>query len=74
MLRTRFPQVEEITVSEKADSTYPIVSAASIVAKVTRDQRVAGWVFGEYDSPPSNWGGEGYGSGYPGGWIFPYTI
>ncbi|KAA8894965.1 ribonuclease HII-domain-containing protein [Sphaerosporella brunnea] len=45
----------KVTVSKKADSLYPIVSAASVCAKVTRDSAV------DVLS-----GGEVVGSGYPG--------
>ncbi|KAM3865200.1 ribonuclease H2 subunit A [Diretmus argenteus] len=59
-LSQRFPGVE-VTVRPKADSLFPIVSAASICAKVARDHAVKGWDFvedlGEVDTD--------YGSGYP---------
>lgn len=56
-----FPSYK-ITVAKKADSIYPIVSAASIVAKVTRDHALKVWHFNEglqLDHTE-------FGSGYPG--------
>lgn len=50
-----------ITVAKKADSTYPVVSAASIAAKVTRDHALA-WEFPENAALT----GTAFGSGYPG--------
>ncbi|XP_034044699.1 ribonuclease H2 subunit A [Thalassophryne amazonica] len=59
-LSQQFPSVE-VTVRPKADSLFPIVSAASICAKVARDHVVKGWSFpedlGDVDTD--------YGSGYP---------
>uniref|UniRef100_A0A3Q2DFJ5 Ribonuclease n=1 Tax=Cyprinodon variegatus TaxID=28743 RepID=A0A3Q2DFJ5_CYPVA len=59
-LSQRFPGIQ-VTVRPKADSLFPVVSAASICAKVARDRLVKGWTFaedlGEMDSD--------YGSGYP---------
>ncbi|XP_035390642.1 ribonuclease H2 subunit A isoform X2 [Electrophorus electricus] len=59
-LSKRFPGVK-VTVRPKADSLFPVVSAASICAKVARDHAVKGWTFaedlGEVDTD--------YGSGYP---------
>ncbi|XP_062866455.1 ribonuclease H2 subunit A [Trichomycterus rosablanca] len=59
-LSQRFPGIK-VTVRPKADSLFPIVSAASICAKVARDHAVKGWKFaedlGEVDTD--------YGSGYP---------
>lgn len=53
---------EEITVESKADDTYPVVSAASICAKVTRDHALEDYVFPEKDLEISR----EFGCGYPG--------
>ncbi|XP_055596749.1 ribonuclease H2 subunit A [Uranotaenia lowii] len=59
-LQAIFPKFK-ITVAKKADSTYPIVSAASICAKVSRDHALKVWEFREkVDSEIQ------FGSGYPG--------
>jgi len=39
-LEVAFPEIANITVEAKADTRYPVVSAASVVAKVHRDQNV----------------------------------
>ncbi|KAJ2496875.1 hypothetical protein GGH96_005518 [Coemansia sp. RSA 1972] len=62
-LQDLFPKIE-ITVAKKADSLYPIVSAASICAKVTRDAHLSNWVFAEQWL--QNKMSKEYGSGYPG--------
>ncbi|XP_064599605.1 ribonuclease H2 subunit A-like [Liolophura sinensis] len=59
-LKELFPDID-VTVAKKADSTYPIVSAASICAKVARDQAVKSWQFSEGIKTEDN----NYGSGYP---------
>jgi len=50
----------KITVAKKADDLYKVVSAASIMAKVTRDNILKYWKFqeiGDFDFK--------FGSGYP---------
>ncbi len=64
-LARMFPQVPRIVVTKKADSIYPIVSAASIVAKVMRDRVLRYWKFAEgveLEDIPSC---RNFGSGYP---------
>lgn len=56
-----FPDFK-ITVAKKADSTYPVVSAASICAKVSRDHALKVWKFPEGITISD----DGFGSGYPG--------
>lgn len=65
LLSKRFPGVTFV-VCPKADSIYPIVSAASIAAKVTRDHGIKNWTFEQRLSPTTT-----LGSGYP---ADPYTI
>ncbi|XP_075062755.1 ribonuclease H2 subunit A [Mixophyes fleayi] len=59
-LKHRFPEID-VTVRPKADSLFPVVSAASICAKVARDRVVKGWKFLE-DLTDID---ADYGSGYP---------
>lgn len=61
-LKSIFPEYD-ITVAVKADSTYPIVSAASICAKVARDHALQVWDFQE----GMEFTHEDFGSGYAGG-------
>ena len=67
-LSALFPDIK-ITVSKKADSLFPVVSAASICAKVSRDKALSTWKFREppflglkTEKQELKWG-----SGYPGG-------
>ncbi|KAK9751673.1 Ribonuclease HII [Popillia japonica] len=64
-LLSLFPNFK-ITVAKKADSTYSIVSAASICAKVVRDHALSVWDFQEFTSSVKE-SMEKFGSGYPGG-------
>ncbi|KDN42845.1 ribonuclease H-like protein [Tilletiaria anomala UBC 951] len=49
VLSSMFPRHKHIqwTVCSKADVLFPIVGAASIAAKVTRDRWIEGWKYGE---------------------------
>ncbi|SCV70392.1 BQ2448_1786 [Microbotryum intermedium] len=71
-----FPSVSFV-VTSKADVIYPIVSAASIVAKVTRDHFLEAWPVLSSASVQVNEDGEEevrnvFGSGYPSG--EPWTL
>ncbi|GJQ85106.1 hypothetical protein Trydic_g20238 [Trypoxylus dichotomus] len=55
--------IKAVTVAKKADSTYPIVSAASICAKVVRDHALSVWNFQEFQNDAT---AVNFGSGYPG--------
>jgi ribonuclease H2 subunit A len=59
-LKSIFPSYK-ITVAKKADSTFPIVSAASICAKVTRDHSLKVWKFEKGLQLTQ----KDFGSGYP---------
>lgn len=60
-LTDKFPGIKFV-VAKKADSLYPVVSGASIVAKVTRDRALRNWVFDETAQNMHM----NTGSGYPG--------
>jgi ribonuclease H2 subunit A len=63
MLERQFPGIK-ITVESKADAKYPVVSAASICAKVVRDQYLSRWRFTEPGLEQRV--SKQFGSGYPG--------
>jgi len=70
-LEHAFPGIK-FTVCSKADSIYPIVGAASVVAKVTRDAIVSHWIHPESTHPHKRKFSEededatrSLGSGYP---------
>ncbi|KAJ4836862.1 hypothetical protein Tsubulata_030742 [Turnera subulata] len=60
-LSEKFPSIKFV-VAKKADSLYPVVSGASIVAKVTRDRALREWVLDESAEDITR----NFGSGYPG--------
>ncbi|KAH7332420.1 hypothetical protein KP509_20G086300 [Ceratopteris richardii] len=60
-LSKRFPGIT-FKVAKKADSLFPIVSAASIAAKVTRDKALKEWIIEETGQEITR----EFGSGYPG--------
>lgn len=67
-LQALFPTLQ-FTVIPKADALFPVVSAASIVAKVTRDVFMQEWVFGPAQKELTL--DEDFGSGYPSGGSIP---
>ena len=66
-LKSLFPNIRSIIVCPKADSIYPIVSAASICAKVNRDRAVAciGDIMEEPEHIRNKMNSVPLGSGYP---------
>lgn len=67
-LSALFPGIK-VTVSKKADSLFPVVSAASICAKVARDKALNCWKFKEttLQNIKTEKDSMLWGSGYPGG-------
>ncbi|KAA8497930.1 Ribonuclease H2 subunit A [Porphyridium purpureum] len=63
LLQSRFPRIRKVVVSKKADHLFPVVSAASIVVKVTRDRILSEW---QFSGARANSYGRVFGSGYPG--------
>lgn len=63
-LSSVFPGIN-FTVTQKADSKFKIVGAASVAAKVTRDACIEGWYFIEGENGAETKWGENLGSGYP---------
>ena len=51
------------TIEKKADATYKVVGAASIIAKVVRDKLLSTWTFPEQKFAKFD---KSFGSGYPG--------
>ncbi|EGC39614.1 hypothetical protein DICPUDRAFT_26608 [Dictyostelium purpureum] len=66
MLKNHFPEISKIVVSKKADSLYPIVSAASICAKVIRDHEITSKNFDDLEiQDEDDQLSTEFGSGYP---------
>ncbi|KAI6037732.1 ribonuclease H-like domain-containing protein [Pisolithus marmoratus] len=65
-LSSLFPGIQ-FTVTQKADSKFKIVGAASVAAKVTRDACIEGWSFEELRNIEDEEGvfSRDFGSGYP---------
>ncbi|KAI6039899.1 ribonuclease H-like domain-containing protein [Pisolithus marmoratus] len=65
-LSSLFPGIQ-FTVTQKADSKFKIVGAASVAAKVTRDACIEGWSFEELRNIEGEEGvfSRDFGSGYP---------
>ncbi|CAM9801011.1 ribonuclease H2 subunit A [Lampetra fluviatilis] len=63
-LSARFPGIS-VTVSAKADALFPVVSAASICAKVARDRCISRWKFVENLDDAAASVAADVGSGYP---------
>ena len=61
MIHTAFPSIplSSIVVCPEADNLYPVVSAASICAKVTRDTCLENWIY------PEGLDDHNFGCGYP---------
>lgn len=55
---------DKFTIEKKADATYKVVGAASIIAKVTRDRILHDWDYPEHSA--LNGLDKNFGSGYPG--------
>ncbi|EDO37978.1 predicted protein [Nematostella vectensis] len=64
-LQKIFPE-QKIVVTPKADAKFPVVSAASVCAKVSRDRVISAWEFSE-DIIFTKETGSGYPSGYQSG-------
>ena len=64
-LKERFPGIKALA-APKADRDYPVVSAASICAKVTRDTALRDWAF-EPGLTGAALPNRNFGCGYPGG-------
>lgn len=69
-LSNLFPGID-FTVTNKADSKFKIVGAASIAAKVTRDACIEHWHFEESDGPSPPTLNMDFGCGYPSGQARP---